>query len=99
MSLRIFDWNICIFLCISFFGSVPELYTVHPDGFKKIIDMNFGFENLLRMGHRRWSRLFHFIFVVWICLPYVRRLSKTSPRYLAVSEFGVGLLFLCTGVG
>ena len=37
------------FLCVWFFGSAPELYTVEPDGFKKkIVDINFGFERMLR---------------------------------------------------
>lgn len=34
-----------------------------------------------------------------MCLAHVRRLSKVRPRYLDVSEFGISLLFICTGGG
>jgi len=32
-------------------------------------------------------------------LAHVRHLSKMMPRYLSVSEFDIGLLFICTGGG
>jgi hypothetical protein len=32
-----------------------------------------------------------------MCLAHVRRFSKVRPRYLGVSEFGIGFLFICTG--
>jgi len=34
-----------------------------------------------------------------MCLAHVRRLSKIRPKYLTVSEFGMGSLFICTGGG
>jgi len=32
-----------------------------------------------------------------MCLAHVRRLSEIRPRYLAVSEFDMGSLFICAG--
>lgn len=80
------------------FSAVPtELYTIKPDRLEKmIVYVDFGFENL----PRKWSRSYDFNLVVRMCSAKVDVFRKPDLKtYSGVSEFGVGLLFTCTGGG
>lgn len=54
----------------------------------------FEFKHLSRIGLKDWksSRLFNFIFVMWMYLAYVRRLSKIKPGYFNCLEIRYGFL-------